>query len=242
MAYAYKWRGPNIVTNGLHLYFDAASPNSYYADENSTIWKDISGNNWNGSITASYVPASQSFSFNGTDQTISIDSAATFAGQSQVTINVLWKPASLSAGNDKRIFYEETSSDTYTRIGLEQDNTSVQLKWRDDNADPQGSGGTLSSTNFLGAGSTDTFYYISAIYDSINNRQLIYVDGVFNSQSNITTVALGTSTTRGLSLGSAVDWVGYYNECQIACAHIYNRALTADEILQNYNAVKDRYI
>ena len=89
MAYSYGWRGPDIVTNGLHLYFDAASPNSYYEPENTTptTWRDMSGNNWHGSITASYIPASQSFDFNGTDQTITIDSGATLAGKNQVTIN-----------------------------------------------------------------------------------------------------------------------------------------------------------
>jgi len=242
MAYAYKWRGPDIVTDGLHLYFDAASPNSYYQEENSTIWKDISGNGWDGSITASFVPASQSFSFNGTNQTVTIDSGATLAGKSQVTINLLWKPTSISAGVDKRMFYEETSSDTFTRIGIEQDNTSVQLKWRVAAQDPAGTGGTLSSTAFLNAASTGIFYYISAVYDSIADRQIIYVNGVQNAISTTAVTALGTSTTRGLSLGSALDWATFYNACQIAAAHIYTRALTAAEILQNYNAIKDRYI
>jgi len=242
MAYSFKWRGPDIVTNGLHLYFDAASPNSYYPEENSNTWKDISGNGWNGTMNASYIPASQSFSFNGTDQTITINSAATLAGQNQVTINLLWKPSSITAGIDKRMFYEETSSDTFTRIGIEQDNTSVQLKWRVAAQDPAGTGGTLSSTAFLNAASTGSFYYISAVYDAINDRQVIYVNGVQNAASTTAITALGTSTTRGLSLGSALDWVGYYNACQIAAAHIYTRALTAAEVLQNYNAVKDRYI
>lgn len=243
MAYSYGWRGPDIVTNGLHLYFDAASPNSYYVPENitPTTWRDMSGNNWHGSINADYIPASQSFEFNGTDQTITIDSGATLAGQRQVTICLWWKPLSITAGVDKRMFYEETSSDTYTRIGIEQDNTSVQMKWRDDNADPQGSGGTLATTAFLSVGSIGTYFYIVGVYDSTNNRQFMYVNGLQNSTSTVSTIELGTSTTRGLSFGSALDWVGYYNQCQIGAAQIYTRALSADEILKNYNATKTRF-
>jgi hypothetical protein len=242
MAYAYKWRGPNIVTDRLHVYYDAASPNSYYQEENSTIWKDISGNSWNGSITASFVPASQSFSFNGTNQTVTINSGATLAGKDQITINLFWKPSSINAGVDKRIFYEETSSDTFTRIGIEQDNTSVQLKWRVAAQDPAGTTGTLSSTAFLNSASTGSFQYISAVYDAPNDRQFIYVNGVLNATGTTAITALGTSTTRGLSLASALDWATYYNACQIAAVHIYTKVLSAAEILQNYNAIKDRYI
>ena len=243
MAYSYGWRGPDIVTNGLHLYFDASSPNSYYEPENTTptTWRDMSGNNWHGSITASYVPASQSFAFNGTDQTITIDSGATLAGQRQVTINLWWKPLSISAGVDKRMFYEETSSDTFTRIGIEQDNTSIQMKWRVAAQDPAGTGGTLSSTAFLNSGNVGTFFYVTGVYDAVNSRQLIYVNGVQNAIATTAITALGTSLTRGLSFASALDWATYYNECQIGAAHIYTRALTAEEILKNYNATKTRF-
>ena len=243
MAYSYGWRGPDIVTNGLHLYFDAASPNSYYEPENPTptTWRDMSGNNWHGSITASYIPASQSFDFNGTDQTITIDSGATLAGKNQITINLWWKPLSISAGVDKRMFYEETSSDTFTRIGIEQDNTSIQMKWRVAAQDPAGTGGTLSSTAFLNSGNVGTFFYITGVYDSVNSRQIIYVNGVQNAIATTAITALGTSLTRGLSFASALDWATYYNQCQIGAAHIYTRALTAEEILKNYNATKTRF-
>jgi hypothetical protein len=243
MAYSYGWRGPDIVTNGLHLYFDAASPNSYYVPENNTptTWRDMSGNNWHGSITASYIPASQSFGFNGTDQTITINSEATLAGKDQVTINLWWKPLSISAGVDKRMFYEETSSDTFTRIGIEQDNTSIQMKWRVAAQDPAGTGGTLSSTAFINSGNVGTFFYITGVYDAIADRQIIYVNGVQNAIATTAITALGTSTTRGLSFGSALDWATFYNQCQIGAAHIYTRALTATEILKNYNATKTRF-
>lgn len=241
MAYSYGWRGPDIVTNGLHLYFDAASPNSFYELGDTTTWRDMSGNNWHGSITASYIPTSQSFGFNGTDQTVTIDSGATLAGQRQVTMNLWWKPLSTSAGVDKRMFYEETSSDTYTRISIEQDDTSIQMKWRVAAQDPAGTGGALSSTAFLNSGNVGTYFYITGVYDAINSRQIIYVNGVQNAIATTAITGLGTSATRGLSLGSALDWVGYYNQCEIAAAHIYTRALTAEEVLKNYNATKARF-
>lgn len=241
MAYSYGWRGPNIVTNGLHLYFDAVSPNSYYEPGTPLIWKDMSGNGWDAVLDCTYIPASQSFQFNGIDQTATISSGATLAGQQQVTINLWWKPLSITAGVDKRMFYEETSSDTFTRIGIEQDNTSIQMKWRVAAQDPAGTGGTLSSTAFLNSGNVGTFFYITGVYDAINSQQIIYVNGVQNAIATTAITALGTSLTRGLSFASALDWATYYNECQIGASHVYTRALTATEILKNYNATKARF-
>ncbi len=139
------------------------------------------------------------------------------------------------------MFYEETSSDTFTRIGIEQDNTSVQMKWRVAAQDPGGTGGTLSSTAFLSAGSINTWFYITGVYDAVNSRQIIYVNGVQNAIATTAITALGTSLTRGLSLASALDWATYYNECEIGAFHLYTRALTAEEILKNYNATKARF-
>ena len=49
MAFSYGWRGPNIVKDGLVLYIDPGSPNSYF-DKSSTVIKDISGNNITGTL------------------------------------------------------------------------------------------------------------------------------------------------------------------------------------------------
>jgi hypothetical protein len=45
MGLNHGWRGPNIVKDGLVLYLDAGSPNSYQGT--GTIWKDISKVNQN---------------------------------------------------------------------------------------------------------------------------------------------------------------------------------------------------
>ena len=40
MAFNHGWRGPNIARDGLVLYLDAGSPNSYQGS--GTTWRDIS--------------------------------------------------------------------------------------------------------------------------------------------------------------------------------------------------------
>ena len=68
MAFSYGWRGPNIVKNGLVLYLNAGSPNSFYSPTAGTTWKDISGLTNNGTLFngASYSTADGgSISFDG---------------------------------------------------------------------------------------------------------------------------------------------------------------------------------
>jgi len=49
MGFQNGWRGPDIVADGLVLYLDAGSPNSYRPDFGTT-WKDMSGFNNSGSL------------------------------------------------------------------------------------------------------------------------------------------------------------------------------------------------
>ena len=44
------WDGPSIVKDGLVLYLDAGSPNSFYPLTAGTTWKDISGNSYNSTL------------------------------------------------------------------------------------------------------------------------------------------------------------------------------------------------
>jgi len=85
---------------------------------------------------------------------------------------------------------------------------------------------------------TNGWRHIVGTYDGANKR--LYVDGVqVNSSAE-------TSTMPG---GSIPVEIGRYNESAattftqpIAQPRIYNRALTASEVLQNYNATKTLYI
>ena len=49
MSFQNGWRGPDIVSDGLVLYLDAGSPNSYRPDFGTT-WRDMSGFNNSGSL------------------------------------------------------------------------------------------------------------------------------------------------------------------------------------------------
>ena len=72
-----------------------------------------------------------------------------------------------------------------------------------------------------------------------NNK--VYVNGIEQSTSQ----QAGTTNSRGfgnsINFASAFNNASYNLSATIGNISIYNRALTAAEVLQNYNALKGRY-
>ena len=79
-------------------------------------------------------------------------------------------------------------------------------------------------------------------YDGINTLLSCYINGG-NTYSSTTTIGSGSfvGNTTALSIGAPGPGNGSYFSGSIANTQIYNRALSATEILQNYNATKTRF-
>ena len=94
------------------------------------------------------------------------------------------------------------------------------------------------------------FIYLVGVYDSVNQKMGMYVNG---STSNPGGKALTTSATGGsipssifnggtspTQIGGRGDSANYID--QIGPVHMYHRVLSPKEIMQNYNALKGRFI
>ena len=89
------------------------------------------------------------------------------------------------------------------------------------------------------APATNTWYNVVGTYDGFTIVQ--YVNGGTNTSSSYA----GTPSTSGAGLRIGRRWdtgagVDHING-QIPIVQIYNRALSANEVLQNYNAQKSRF-
>jgi hypothetical protein len=91
------------------------------------------------------------------------------------------------------------------------------------------------------APSIGVWYNVAVTYNG--TRIIQYLDG--SSQSTLDYTGTASSGGLGNRIGrrwdTAPNSVDYING-QIPHVMIYNRALTSTEIVQNYNAIKDRYI
>jgi hypothetical protein len=86
--------------------------------------------------------------------------------------------------------------------------------------------------------------YTQLTFSFASGTLLIYKNGIL---ADVTKSIDGSFTsvydnvTRAIQLGYFFDFSNYYNLANIGITKIYNRVLTADEILQNYNATKKKY-
>ena len=221
------YTGPNIVTDGLVLALDAANTKSYISG--STTWNDLSGNNNSGSFTNGHAFDSSnngSIIFNnGSSQYLSTTCIIEAATSSNLQTFCSWLYGT-SANNS--FFGSSASSAGQFHLILDF-RSNIQLRF----------GGSY----FGGAGELDNYVTISSNstwnYGCVVKTAAQTFDVYFNGSKVITGATRLANNSSTFSLGRW--WSGQYVPARIASAQVYNRALSASEILQNYNAQKSRF-
>ena len=90
----------------------------------------------------------------------------------------------------------------------------------------------------------DKWHYVVGM--RIGQYIYLYVDGVLDATTDLGAGygSVDYTSNGGLYMGGiwhVGDYVGHFWEGSLALAHIYNRALSADEVSQNYEALKPRF-
>jgi len=225
---------PRIVTDGLVLCLDAASKRSYPGT--GTTWTDLKGNN-NGTLTNGptfNTGNGGSIVFDGSNDYINLGDVLdvksgdyTFGSWSRLT--------SLNSSN-RMIMDKRSGTD---RILLYSSHTTGYIIA----AIGDGSQIFLASDNIDHRGGTWRNYIFTV--NRTSNLLILYRNGVLvastdisglGDQDNSINFLIGGGYVSGSSPNGAYHWQG-----NISNASIYNRALTADEVRQNYLATKERY-
>ena len=221
--------GPNIVEDGLVLYLDAANQKSYPGS--GTTWSDLSGNVNNGTLTNGPTFDSGnggSIVFDGVNDKITIPHSNSIGMSDNFTFSILVKSSNWTIGNQEGLVQKGTIS-----------NYGAYLR---------GGSGTVSfyttPTSFWAPGPNiggdGKWYYLTFIYSySQLGYKQIYSNGNFHAQLAITT-PINTNTS-AIDIGYAKVGSPQYLKAEVANYILYNRVLTSQEILQNYNATKSRF-
>jgi hypothetical protein len=92
--------------------------------------------------------------------------------------------------------------------------------------------------------SANTWYHVVAVYDR-TDKLALYINGNFDSSTTITQfIADDFQASHIFRIGSYSDAsnnAAYFLGGSIPQLQIYNRALSATEIAQNFNALRGRY-
>jgi hypothetical protein len=211
-----------IVERGLVLNLDAGNIYSYAGA--GTSWYDVSGNSYNGVLTNGPTYSSTNggiINFDGVDD-YSISTVASIPASSTVGI---W----IKSSNYSNKIPLSIDGDSYASGPNIYFNSSY-INWNT---------GDGALNPFSGSSYPDSnWHYIVVTNDSSTNAKL-YIDGVL----------IGTAAYRStLSTTSNNFWIGRFHgdnnytiNASIGQVQLYNRVLSAAEVLQNYNATKDRF-
>ena len=220
------YRGPNAITSGLVLSLDAGNTKSYQSG--STTWFDKSGNGNNGTLTNSPTYSSAnggSIVFDGVDDYINISTTPNLPNP--LTICTFVNTSVITGSN--QVIYGPSANGADNWLSVSNNRVQIYATQTSDVGNFSISGTTVIQANI--------WYHITGIVN--NNVTSIYINGVFEVASSAQAFTIGgwNSTAR---IGQRATGQFPFNG-RIACVQGYNRALTASEILQNYNATKSRF-
>jgi hypothetical protein len=222
--------GLNIVTNGLILYYDATNSKSLVSG--STTWIDLSRSNINGTLTNGPIYTS-SFGggvvCDGVDDKIAIPFTASSPSVQPYTYEIVFSPNTGSITFKGLMGYSSYPISGFS-LGL-YNNSSIYFQAY--------SGSVANAVGLLGY-FNPTIGAVSVVTATFINRDMkIYYNGnLFAS----TTIAFDPpSNSNPIVIAGTVQGGWGPSNITVYNAKIYNRAITAAEVKQNYNTMKSRF-
>jgi len=212
--------GPSIVTNGLILSLDASDQNSYVSG--STTWNDLSGNGLNAIPTGSGFPTyntGNSGNLAFSSNPLSVGSGS-ILNLTNLTLSVWYKTTNT---NNQILIGKSYTTSYYLNMAASINSFSF---WTSGSALGASGITTLADGNWHNmvatmSGTTKTTYY-DGIQVSTGTGNIPAVD----SYNLVVGNSGNTSAPFSGSMGNVM---------------VYNRALSASEVQQNYNALKSRF-
>jgi hypothetical protein len=226
----------NIVTNGLIFNLDAANPSSYVGSGNTSY--DLSGFGNTATLvngTGFGVTGGGMFVFDGSNDYITLGDKLDM-GMSNYSFSC-WVNLSSVSGT-RTIFSKSVADYQPYRYALLLINNKLRPFMRGNLND---SDVEFDSTLSLASA---TWYHTTVVYERSSTMKL-YINGTLDSSASIShwqNLDIQNSYTFKIaSYADPNDSASYFMQGSISNFVAYNRALTAQEISQNYNATKSRY-
>jgi hypothetical protein len=224
---------PQIVTSGLVLTLDAANKVSYPGS--GTSWYDLSGN------------ANTSTLINGPIFSVGNGGSIVFDGANDY-VSISYNSGLIPNNLTLSAWINRTSAAYYAHfIGVPVSNTTWTSPYASYGIEYIGTTDTISlvtgytDNNFDYTNATafgnNVWFHFTATYDKSNVK--IYINGTLQTTRAETRTLY--ASTANFYIGSNNTGIAYPFNGKIANTLLYNRALSATEVLQNYNVTKTRF-
>jgi hypothetical protein len=221
---------PSIISDGLVFYLDAANTRSYSGSGLTVngLVGGIGGTLYNGVVYAS--TPTPNFDFDGANDYIGFPKLDALSGKTAFTFSVFCSRENGTLVINQGVSYPEStflslySSTVYFSVSANSGSQSYGYFYNDNTG----------------------YRNIVAVFDGTqtgnSNRLKLYENGILQ------TIDFGggaipniTSTTGDEFEIGAIKYLSAYTPSSLSAIQIYNRALSATEILQNYNATRKRF-
>jgi len=230
--------GAPIVTDGLVFAVDANNIVSY--PKSGTTAYNLAGSGTAGTLTNGptfQLPQGGYWAFDGTDDYINFGNIINL-GTSDFTLSVWVYIPSGTANTFRAILNKKGASGADAGYGIYYNTGMQKFLWSTAN----GSSASEVFTSNTFASIENTWANVVMVRQSgATNNGHYYVNGVYQSIAGAATI-LNVDSSVNLSLAVAGStYTPYCFQGNIANSKIYNRALSASEILQNYQAEQYRF-
>lgn len=222
--------GASVVRSGLVVHLDAANKKSYPGT--GTSWNDLSNNGNNATLVngVTYNIANKgNMVFNGTSNYASVPTAPSLSTLTSFTFSMILKFNSILG----------FQAFLHNKNGVWNGSTGFYYEWRP----------ATKSFMLIGSGGSNTID--SATISNITASTIQQIDVVVSGTTvshyyNGALLNSGNMASQIVANTNDLYLYAFYNNASFVNANIYtsmlyNRALTAIEILQNFNALRGRY-
>ena len=236
-----------IVTDGLVFYVDAGNDNSYPGS--GTTWSDLMSGI---QLTPKNVDASNHntsnagfFSLDGTDESFDLSDPSLDYDRSNFSVETWVRPTGNHSNWQTVVFGKwNTGGGTDNEFSLGFTNSSGPSPFQFSVQSPQNSGGTNGSGLFKVNSSfnynANQWYHLVGTFDGANSTIKLYVDGTLVDTDTSFNDTQAKSVTTKYYIGAFEVRASVLAD--IAKCALYSKTLSASEVTQNYNALKNRFV
>ena len=227
MATRYNYTG-GIVTDGLVLHLDAAKRDSYPGS--GTTWYDLSGNGYNASLindpTHTGVSKTSAFDYDATNDGTRIFNLPNFT--QEVSLEAWIRVEGDHGGNNTggTIYNQGAMYFQYVNDGR------LRSYFR------EGYYYTTATITY------NQWHHVVQVWDRVNYELKVYIDSTLVQTTILADNTGNAASTTGDIGMQGTDPNGAYSRMfngKIPVVRLYQKVLSADEISQNFNALRGRY-
>jgi hypothetical protein len=232
----------DIITSNLTLYYNPALTESYSGSGNAI--NDLAGNGTTATLyNAPSHNAATGFTFNGSNQYATIPSVAgvtNFTNTQQYSVEIWFRPSNgqVNAGEAELLEKWNLNNESrYPFVFRYNESTNSMFAACYDGVNFR----SVSASGFP----VNTWKQVVGVFNFVSNTLTLYRDGVsvgstsisgMTQVSNTSPVTIGTRLGTGGTISPAIMYKG-----NVGIIRMYNKPLTAAEVLNNFNITKGTY-